>query len=81
MTQHKHLVMNLEIKRERRKRVGDNRLRIKWVSLTMTSALEMGEKLMAMGFLGNSGDVDSMWDRTASCNRKVTRDVLGISRG
>lgn len=52
MTQHQLLVMNLEIKRERRKKVGDNRLRIKWVSLTMTSALEMGKKLMAMGSWG-----------------------------
>ena len=47
----------MEIKRERRKKVGDNRLRIKWVSLTMTSALEMGKKLMAMGSWGIVG----MW--------------------
>ncbi|XP_059285615.1 uncharacterized protein LOC132039087 [Lycium ferocissimum] len=51
-TQHKLLVMDLDIKRKRRKRVVDDRPRIKWGSLTMTSAQEMGEKFMAMGGLG-----------------------------
>ncbi|XP_059281266.1 uncharacterized protein LOC132034960 [Lycium ferocissimum] len=47
-TQHKLLVMDLEIKMRKRKRVMDDRPRIKWGSLTMTGALEMGEKLRAM---------------------------------
>lgn len=41
-TQHKLLVRNAKIKRERRKRVVDDQLTIKWGSLTMASAIEMG---------------------------------------
>ncbi|XP_055826420.1 uncharacterized protein LOC129894814 [Solanum dulcamara] len=47
-TQHKLLVMDLEIRRKKKKRVVDDRPRIRWGRLTPSSALEMGEKLMAM---------------------------------
>ncbi|KAK4377654.1 hypothetical protein RND71_003950 [Anisodus tanguticus] len=46
-TRNKLLVMYLEIRMEKKKSVVDDRLRIKWGSLTMTSGKEMGERLMA----------------------------------
>ncbi|KAK4368451.1 hypothetical protein RND71_012243 [Anisodus tanguticus] len=55
-TRHKLLVMDLEIKMEKKKRVVDEMLRIKWGSLTMTSAKEMGERLMIKGAWESSGD-------------------------
>ncbi|XP_059310953.1 uncharacterized protein LOC132062387 [Lycium ferocissimum] len=48
-TQHKLLVMDLEIKRKKKKKVVDDWARIGWGSLTSSSAQEIGEKLMAMG--------------------------------
>ncbi|XP_055822267.1 uncharacterized protein LOC129890816 [Solanum dulcamara] len=56
-TQHKLLVMDLDIRRKKKKRVVDDRLRIRWGRFTLSSALEMGEKLMAMG----------AWDRRGGC--------------
>ncbi|XP_059298195.1 uncharacterized protein LOC132050872 [Lycium ferocissimum] len=80
-TRHKLLVMDLGIKMTRKKRVVGDRPRIRWGSLTMTSALEIGEKLKAVGAWGSSGDAISMWDRTASCIKVVAREVLGVSTG
>ncbi|XP_055835164.1 uncharacterized protein LOC129903641 [Solanum dulcamara] len=79
--QHKLLVMDLEIRRKKKKRVVDDRPRIRWGHLTPSSALEMGDKLLAMGTGIVGGDASSIWDRTASCNRETTREVLGVSRG
>ncbi|KAK4339788.1 hypothetical protein RND71_041250 [Anisodus tanguticus] len=80
-TRHKLLVMDLEIKMEKKMRVVDGRLRIKWVSLTMASAKEMRERLMAKGVWGGSGDATDIWDRTTNCIREVAREVFGVSRG
>ncbi|XP_059288595.1 uncharacterized protein LOC132041937 [Lycium ferocissimum] len=76
-TQHKLLVMDLEIRRKKKKKVVDDRARIKWGSLTPSSALEMGEKLMAMGAWDSKGDASSMWDRTAGCVREAVERYWG----
>ncbi|KAG5602889.1 hypothetical protein H5410_034259 [Solanum commersonii] len=80
-TQHKLLVMDLEIKRDRRKKVVSDRPRIKWGGLTLSLFREMGEKLMGMGAWSGSGDADTMWNKAASCIREVASKVLGVSRG
>ncbi|XP_009594738.1 uncharacterized protein [Nicotiana tomentosiformis] len=49
MTQHRLLVMDLEILRKQRKRVVYGLPRIKWGTLTRVSAQELGDKLLAMG--------------------------------
>ncbi|XP_055826347.1 uncharacterized protein LOC129894718 [Solanum dulcamara] len=48
-TQHKLLVMDLEIKRDRRKKTLYNRPRIRWGGLTPAFSREMGEKLNDLG--------------------------------
>ncbi|KAG5589991.1 hypothetical protein H5410_040505 [Solanum commersonii] len=80
-TQHKLLVMDLEIKRARRKKIASDRLRIKWGGLTPALSREMGEKLIGMGAWSGSGDADAMWNKAASCIREVASKVLGVSRG
>ncbi|XP_019244391.1 PREDICTED: craniofacial development protein 2-like [Nicotiana attenuata] len=47
-TLHRLLVMDLEIKRSRRKRAGCRKPKIKWVNLTKDKAQELGKKLLAM---------------------------------
>ncbi|XP_059281190.1 uncharacterized protein LOC132034863 [Lycium ferocissimum] len=77
-TQHKLRVMDLEIKRRKKKRAMDDRPRIRWGSLTPASALEMGEKLMAMGAWDSRG-----MRRVCGIGRPVAlgnREILGVSR-
>ncbi|KAG5618268.1 hypothetical protein H5410_018092 [Solanum commersonii] len=80
-TQHKLLVMDLEIKRARRKKIASGQLRIKWGGLTPALSREMGEKLIGMGAWSGSGDADVMWNKAANCIREVASKVLGLSRG
>ncbi|KAG5591784.1 hypothetical protein H5410_042298, partial [Solanum commersonii] len=80
-TQHKFLVMDLEIRRTRRKKIASDRPRIKWGGLTPALSREMGEKLMGMGAWSDSGDADVMWIKAANCIREVASKVLGVSRG
>ncbi|KAG5576479.1 hypothetical protein H5410_056613 [Solanum commersonii] len=72
-TQHKLLVMDLEIMRARRKKIASDRPRIKWGGLTPALSREMGEN--------GSGDADAMWNKAANCIREVASKVLGVSRG
>ncbi|KAG5590370.1 hypothetical protein H5410_040884, partial [Solanum commersonii] len=80
-TQHKLLVMDLEFKRARRKKIASDRQRIKWGGLTPALSREMGEKLIGMRAWSGSGDADAMWNKAASCIREVASKVLGVSRG
>ncbi|KAJ8574072.1 hypothetical protein K7X08_010583 [Anisodus acutangulus] len=66
---------------EKKMRVVDDRLRIKWGNLIMSSAKEIGERLRAKGPWGSSGDATGMWDSTASRIREVAREVLRVSWG
>ncbi|KAF3674741.1 Splicing factor U2af large subunit A [Capsicum annuum] len=80
-TQHRLLVMDLGIRKDRKRRGKECRSRIKWDGLTPVNAWEIGEKLVGMGVWECRGDVDSMWDRVARCIRENVSKVLGISRG
>ncbi|KAL3351497.1 hypothetical protein AABB24_019876 [Solanum stoloniferum] len=80
-TQHKLLVLDLKIKRDRRKKMISDRPRIKWGGLTPALSREMGEELMGMGAWSGSGDADNMWNKAASCIREVASKMLGVSRG
>ncbi|KAG5602031.1 hypothetical protein H5410_033401 [Solanum commersonii] len=79
--QHKFLVMDLKIKRARRKKILSDRPRIKSGGLTPALSREMGEKLIGMGAWSGSRDADTMWNKTTSCIREVAFKVLGVSRG
>ena len=80
-TQHRLLVMDIEIKRDKRKKVLYDRPRIRWGGLTPVLSRNMGEKLSSVGAWSSSGDVNKMWDMTAGCIREVATEVLGVSRG
>ncbi|KAG5632120.1 hypothetical protein H5410_003837 [Solanum commersonii] len=80
-TQHKLLVMDLKIMRDRRKKMVPDRPRIKWGGLTPALSRVMGEALMGMGAWSGNGDADDMWNKAASCIREVASEVLGVSRG
>ncbi|XP_070035647.1 uncharacterized protein [Nicotiana tomentosiformis] len=74
MIQHKLLVMDLNIMRKHRKRVVQGLPRIKWGALTKDRALELGDKLLAMGPWRSCGDASGMWTVTENYIRKAARD-------
>ncbi|XP_070004187.1 uncharacterized protein LOC142163481 [Nicotiana tabacum] len=80
-TQRRLLVMDLEVRRKRKKRVVYDQLKIKWGALTKVNAQELGEKLLAIGVWRSSGDASSMWTTIVNCIREVAREVLGITKG
>ncbi|XP_070039060.1 uncharacterized protein [Nicotiana tomentosiformis] len=80
-TQHKLLVMDLEIKREKEKRVVFGQPKIKWEALPEDKAQELGEKFLDMEAWRSCGDASSMWSSTANCIREAVRTVLGVTRG
>ncbi|XP_070015908.1 uncharacterized protein [Nicotiana sylvestris] len=80
-TLHRLLVMDLEIKRSRRKRAGCRQPMIKWGNLTKDKAQELGEKLLAMRAWMIRGDASGMWFTTADYIRVVAREVLGVTKG
>ncbi|XP_019240002.1 PREDICTED: uncharacterized protein LOC109219998 [Nicotiana attenuata] len=80
-TLHRLLIMDLEIKRKRRKRAMYSQHRIKWGALTEAKAQELGIKLVTMGAWRSSGDASAMWTMTAQCIREAAREVLGVSKG
>ncbi|XP_075085036.1 uncharacterized protein LOC142168275 [Nicotiana tabacum] len=80
-TRHRLLLIDFEIKRERKKWIMYAQPKIKWGALIKDKSHELGEKLMAFGDWRSSRDASSMWARTADCIRKVAREVLGVSKG
>lgn len=78
--QHKLLMMDGEIKRDRRKKTLYDQPRIKWGDLTHALSWVMGEKLSGIGACSNSGDVNNMWDKTANGIRNATTEVLAVSK-
>ncbi|XP_075099017.1 uncharacterized protein LOC142175908 [Nicotiana tabacum] len=79
-TQHRLLVMDLEIRRIRKRSVY-GQPKIKGGSLTKVNAQELGEKLLAMWACRSSGDVSSMRATIANCIMEVAREVLGVTKG
>ncbi|XP_019257812.1 PREDICTED: craniofacial development protein 2-like [Nicotiana attenuata] len=59
-TLHRLLVMDLDIKRSRRKRAGCRKPKIKWGNLTKDKDQELGEKLLDMRAWMSMGDASSM---------------------
>nr|XP_009762969.1 PREDICTED: craniofacial development protein 2-like [Nicotiana sylvestris] len=80
-TLHRLLVMDLEIKRSRRKRVVCKQLKIKWGNLTKDKTQELGEKLLAMRAWMSRGDASSMWFTTTNCISVTAKEVLGVTKG
>ncbi|XP_070004186.1 uncharacterized protein LOC142163483 [Nicotiana tabacum] len=80
-TQHRLLVMDLEIVRKRKKWDMYGQPRIRWCALTYDKAQELGQKALAMGAWRISGDASCMWTTTIECIRLATRELLGVSKG
>ncbi|XP_016467038.2 uncharacterized protein LOC142173518 [Nicotiana tabacum] len=79
-TQHRLLVMDVNIMIRRKKRHARGRPRIRWGALTKVKAQDLEGRLSAMGAWRSSGDASAMWSTTTNYVREVARDILGISK-
>ncbi|XP_047256167.1 uncharacterized protein LOC107846396 [Capsicum annuum] len=75
------LVMDLGIKRDKKRRLEESRPRINWGGLTPITARVIEKKVAGMGVWQCRGDMDDIWDRVARCIKETASKVLGISRG
>ncbi|XP_070034475.1 uncharacterized protein [Nicotiana tomentosiformis] len=75
MTQHRLLVMDLEIMRKQSKRVVYGLHRIKLEPLNKDRAQELRDKLLGMGAWSSNGETSSMWTATANCIREFLESV------
>ncbi|XP_019236800.1 PREDICTED: craniofacial development protein 2-like [Nicotiana attenuata] len=80
-TQHRLLVMDIDIMMKRQKRYARGRPRIRWGALTEDKAQDLEGRLSTMGAWRSSGDASTMWSTTANYVREAAREVLGISKG
>ena len=80
-TQHRLLVMDVEIKSLRRKKRKIVDSRAKWWNPTSEHAAKLVEKVKAEGNWNLAGDADTLWGGMVECIRKSTTDVFGVSKG
>lgn len=76
--QQKLLVIDLEIKRDRKKKTLYDWSKIIWGGLTPTLSREKRKKFSGMGAWSSSEDVNNIWDKTASCIRVVTEVLRAL---
>ncbi|XP_070013956.1 uncharacterized protein [Nicotiana sylvestris] len=80
-TQHRLLVIDLEIKRSRRKRVVCRQPGIKLGNLTKDKAQEFGEILLAIRAWRSRGYTTGIWTTTSYCIREAAKDILWATKG
>ncbi|XP_047259961.1 uncharacterized protein LOC124892802, partial [Capsicum annuum] len=73
-TQHRRLMMDLNIKKGKKRRGREGRPRFRWGDLTSATTLEIGARLEGMKAWEYKGDVYSMWDTAASYIKKTARE-------
>jgi len=79
-SQHRLLVLDMELKcsRWRKRRVGDPR--VKWWTLSKENAKFLSERITEEGACRMAEDADAMWKAMADSIRRSAIEVLGTSR-
>ncbi|XP_009587941.1 uncharacterized protein [Nicotiana tomentosiformis] len=81
-SQHRLLVMDVDIMITRKKRFVQGQLMIRWGALTKAKAQELEGRLLALGVWKSSRDAREIWTTTMTdCIRESAREVLGVSKG
>ncbi|KAM2304509.1 hypothetical protein ACFXTH_024206 [Malus domestica] len=79
--QHRLLVMDVHIKRVRKKNKTWKCPRTRWWNLKEEKQAIFKEKVITQCVWDREGEASQMWDSMASCIRKVAKEVLGESKG
>ena len=56
-------------------------VRTKWWKLEGETSKVFKEKVIEEGPWNDEGDANSMWEKMATCIRKVASEVLGVTKG
>ncbi|KAM0997763.1 hypothetical protein ACFX2C_007613 [Malus domestica] len=79
--QYRLLVMDVHIKRERKKNKTWKCPRTRWWNLKGEKQVILKKKVITHYVGDREGKASQMWDSMASCIRKVAKEVLGESKG
>lgn len=80
MTEHRFLMMDLNIRRKRIKILLYDQPKIKFGTLTKDKVQELGRKLLLMRAWRSRRDVSSIWSKIATCIKEASREVIGVSK-
>ena len=79
-TQHRLLVLDVEIKCSKWKKRSVGEPRVKWWTLTKENAIKLVGKITEQGARRQVKDTDTMWEAMADCIRQSAKEILGTSR-
>jgi len=79
-TQHRLLVLDLDIQGAIRRKRKDRVYKMKWSNLSGENARKLSEKIKREGKWKLEGDLNRIWEEMAECIRRSAREVLGVTR-
>ena len=81
VAQHKLVVADFHFQVQDRGNKQARFARMKWWKLEGEASKVFKEKVIEEGPWKDEGDANSMWEKMATCIRKVASDVLGVTKG
>ena len=81
VAQHKLVVVDLRFLVQARGNKQSRVARTKWWKLEEEASKVFKEKVIEESPWKDEGDANSMWEKMATCIRKVTSEVLGVTKG
>jgi len=79
-TQHRLLVLDVEIRGEVRRKRKVGVFKVRWWNLKGEKEIKPSKKIKSEGNWKFEGDSSKMWEEMADCIRRSAREVLGVSR-
>jgi len=79
-TQHRLLVLDVEIQSAIRRKRKAGEYEVKWWNLSGENARKLSEKIKRESKWKLEGDANRIWEEMAECIRRSAREVLGVSR-
>jgi len=79
-TQHRLLVLDVELKCSKWKRSSAGKPRVKWSKLTKKNAMKLAERISEGGVWKKAKDANIMWGAMAKCIRRSAKEILSTSR-
>jgi len=79
VTQHRLLILDVEIRGAIRKKRNVGLFKVKWWNLNGENAIKFSKKIKIEGKWKLEGDSSKIWEEMADCIRRSAREVLGVS--
>jgi len=79
-TQYRLLVLDVELKCPKWKKMSVGEPRVKWWNFTKENARKLAERINEEGALRGAEDADPMWEAMTVCIHRSAKEILGTSR-